>query len=179
VKPALGLLVLGTLAAMLQGAVTVVVPARYFPDLGFLFVIAMALCWRSPSGGLLLAAIFGYTADLLSGSLLGQHALLRVLCFGVSRVASRHLNLRSPLPQATFVAGMTVANILLLGALSSFFIAAPQAGTISPGPLLIHAFVNGLFAPFVSKLVARVVSWLGDEDSGRRLIRIETRSWTP
>lgn len=178
-KPALGLLVLGALAAVLQGAATAAVPARWFPDLGFLLVIAIALCWRSPVGGLLLAAIFGYTADLLSGSLLGQHALLRVLSFGAARFASRHLNLRSPLPQMTFVAGLTVANILLLSVLSSFFMAAPGAGSVAASALLIHALVNALGAPFVSHLVGWLVTRLSDEESGRQLLRLETRSWSP
>jgi rod shape-determining protein MreD len=179
VKPALGLLVFGALAAVLQGAATAVVPARWFPDLGFLLVIAIALRWRSPVGGLLLAALFGYAADLLSGSLLGQHALLRVLCFGAARFASRHLNLLSPLPQMTFVTGLTLANVLLLSALSSFFIAAPVTGSASASALLSHALVNALCAPIVSHLVGRLVTRLSDEESSRRLLRLEPRSWTP
>ena len=178
-KPALGLLALGALAAMLQGAATAVVPARWFPDLGLLLVVAIALSWRSPVGGLLLAAVSGYAADLLSGSLLGQHALLRVLVYGAARLASRHLNLRSPLPQVTFVAGVSVANTLLLSALSAFFIAVPVAGSVAASALLIHAGINGVFAPFVSAGVARLVARLTDEDGGRRLLRLETRSWTP
>jgi len=178
VKPALGLLVLGALAAILQGAATAVLPARWFPDLGFLLVVAIALCWRSPVGGLLLAALFGYTADLLSGSLLGQHALLRVLCFGAARVASRHLNLRSALPQMTFAAGLTVANLMLLSALSSFFTAVPVTGSIALSALLVHALVNGASAPIVTHAVGRLVARLSDEESGRRLLRLEPRSWS-
>lgn len=177
-KPAVGLLALGALAAMVQGAATAVVPARWFPDLGFLLVIAIALRWRSPVGGLLLAAIFGYAADLLSGSLLGQHALLRVLCFGAARLASRILNLRSPLPQMTFVAGLTVANILLLSALSSFFIAASVAGSVSASALLVHALVNAVCAPIVSHGVGRLVARLSNDESDRRLLRLEPRSWS-
>jgi len=70
------ILLIGIAAPVFQGVLNTFVPARFAPDLGFLVVIALGLHWRSTAGGLVLAATLGFAADLLSGSLLGQQALL-------------------------------------------------------------------------------------------------------
>lgn len=177
-KRVLALLVVGTLAAMLQGAAARFVPARFCPDLGFLIAIAIGLCWRSTTGGLVVAASLGYVADLLSGSLLGQHALLRVLAFGAARLPSRNLNLRGPLPQAIFVAALTAANALAVGALTAFFWPGAGFGVAALGDLPTHACVNAVAAPFVTHATEGLLGRLGDEEAGRRLLRLEPRSWT-
>jgi rod shape-determining protein MreD len=177
VKRVLGLLVVGTLAAMLQGAVAGFIPARFCPDLGFLIAVAIGLCWRSTAGGLVVAASLGFVADLLSGSLLGQHALLRVLAFGAARLPSRNLNLRGPLPQALFVAGLTAANAVAVGALTTFFSPGAGFGVAALGDLPAHACVNAVFAPFVTRATEVLLGRLGDEEAGRRLLRLEPRSW--
>ena len=56
-KRGVGLAVFGTLAVMLQGAVAGFLPPSWCPDLGFLFVLAIGLRWRSSAGGLVLAAL--------------------------------------------------------------------------------------------------------------------------
>jgi len=177
VKRVLGLLVVGTLAAMLQGAVAGFIPARFCPDLGFLIAVAIGLCWRSTAGGLVVAASLGFVADLLSGSLLGQHALLRVLAFGAARLPSRNLNLRGPLPQALFVAGLTAANAVAVGALTAFFSPGAGFGIAALGDLPAHACVNAVFAPFVTRATEALLGRLGDEEAGRRLLRLEPRRW--
>lgn len=178
-KRALALLLLGVLATMLQGAVATFAPPLLVPDLGLLMVFAIGFCWRSAAGGVLLAATLGYVADLLSGSLLGQHALLRVLAFGAARLGSRHLNLRGPLPQVVFVAALTSLHALLLATLTSFFAGGVGPGSMAPGDLVAHSLVNALCAPVVAGLTARVVSRLGDEDSARRLVTLEPpQSWS-
>ena len=121
VKRVLGLLGLGAVALTLQGAVASFLPARFCPDLGFLLVVALGLCWRSAVGGVCVAGAIGYTTDLLSGSLLGQHALLRLAAYAVARFGNRHLNLRGALPQAVFVAVLTCANAFAMALLTSFF----------------------------------------------------------
>jgi rod shape-determining protein MreD len=177
VKRVLALLVVGTLAAMLQGAVAGFMPARFCPDLGFLIAVAIGLCWRSTAGGLVVAASLGFVADLLSGSLLGQHALLRVLAFGAARLPSRNINLRGPLPQALFVAGLTAANALAVGALTAFFSPGAGFGVAALGDLPVHAGVNAAFAPFVTRATEALLGRLGDEEAGRRLLRLEPRRW--
>lgn len=172
-KRAVALFAVGAMAAMLQGAAATFLPARFLPDLGLLIVLALALAWRSTAGGLVVAAALGYVADLLSGSLFGQHALLRVLSYGIARVASRHFSLRGPLPQAGFAAVLTAANAAGIVALTAFF--GGTGGGPGPLSLLPHALVNAVFAPLVSAGTEMLLNLLGDEDAGRRLLRLEPR----
>lgn len=176
-RRALALLALGLLLTMAQGVAATVLPARWCPDLGLLLAVAIGLCWRSAVGGIVVASAIGYVADLLSGTLLGQHALLRVLAFGVARAGSGHLNLRGALPQAAFVALLTLGNAAALAATTAFFI--PTAGLVlaAPGALAAHAFANAVCAPLVTGLTARLVALLGSEEGGRRMLRLEPRSF--
>jgi rod shape-determining protein MreD len=177
VKPLLAVLGLGIAAPMIQGGAGKLLPASLCPDLGLLLVVAIGLSWRSTAGGLLLASGLGFVTDLLSGSLLGQHALLRVFAYGAARIGARQLNLRGALPQAMFVACLTVANALVLLALTAFF-APGSAVWVPPSELLTQAAVNALLAPPVAAGVAALIGRLGDEEGGRRLLRLEPRNWT-
>jgi rod shape-determining protein MreD len=175
VKRVLGLLALAAVALSLQGAVASFVPARFCPDLGFLLVVALGLVWRSAVGGICVAAVIGFATDLLSGALLGQHALLRLAAWATARFGSRHLNLRGPLPQAAFVAALSVANALALALLSSFFSPGSGAGIFALREVLPQALVNALFAPLVAWVAERAVARLGDEDPGQRLLPLASR----
>jgi cell shape-determining protein MreD len=175
VKRVFGLLGLGVLALLLQGVLAIFLPARFLPDLGFLMVIALGLSWRSAAGGACVAAGIGYATDLLSGSLLGQHALLRLVAYAVGRVGSRHLNLRGALPQAAFIAVLTVANAVALGLLTSFFSPGAGVGLSAARELLPQALANALFAPAVALGTARAVARLGDEEGGQRLLPMTPR----
>ena len=170
-----GLLGLGAVALTLQGAVATFIPPRFCPDLGFLLVVALGLCWRSPVGGVCVAAAIGFATDLLSGSLLGQHALLRLAAYATARLGSRHLNLRGPLPQAVFVAGLTGANAVALALLTSFFSPGSGAGIVAVRELLPQALANAVFAPLVAFGTERAVARLGDEDGGQRLLPLAPR----
>ncbi len=169
-KRALALLLLGALAPLAQGAAATLVPPRYVPDLSLLLVIALGVHWRSAPAGLLLALCLGFLADVFSGSLLGQHALLRVLAFAAARGASSHLNLRGVFPQATFVAGLTLANAAALGALTAFFVPGADGSWVVWRDLLPQACVNATAAPFVVAGTAGLIRLLGDEDTGRRVV---------
>jgi rod shape-determining protein MreD len=176
VKRTLALLLIGVAAPVLQGAANTFIPARFTPDLGFLIVIALGLHWRSAAGGLAISAALGFIADLLSGSLVGEHALMRMLAFGAARFASRHLNLRGPLPQAIFVLFFTAVNVLGIGLLNTFFTSEGGFDTVALRDLLPHASINALFAPLVSQVVEAVATTLGDDEGGRRLLHLEPRS---
>jgi cell shape-determining protein MreD len=177
VKRAFALFVLGSLAMMVQGAAATALPPSWCPDVGFLLVVAIGLTWRSAAGGLVLAALLGYVADLLSGTLLGQHTLLRILAFVAARGGSLHFNLRGPLPQAVFVALLTVANAVALGALTAFFSVGPGLAPAPGGVLVAHAVANAACAPVVTLVTGRLVGLLGNEESTRRL-RLESGRWT-
>ena len=59
-KRALLFLVLGLFCPMLQGALIAHLPRVLCPDLSLLVVMALALCWRSTAGGLLVAGSAGF-----------------------------------------------------------------------------------------------------------------------
>jgi cell shape-determining protein MreD len=126
-------------------------------------------------GGICVAGAIGYTSDLLSGSLLGQHALLRLAAYGVARFGNRHLNLRGALPQAIFVAVLTCANAFGMALLTSFFSPGTGVGMVAIRDLLPQAVANALFAPLVASGTARILARLGDEDGGQRVLPLAPR----
>jgi rod shape-determining protein MreD len=175
-KRVFALLAIGALAPMIQGAVGTFVPLHYCPDLGLLLVVGLGLCWRSTAGGLVLSAVLGFIADLLSGSLLGLHMLLRIFAFGAARVCSRQLNLRGVIPRAIFVVALTVVTTLGTGALTSFFSAGPGVDGEMLRELVPHALINGVFAPFGVWVVERTSSWLSEVEAGHPLLRPRPRN---
>jgi len=174
VKVGLVLIGLGLLGMMAHSVAALVVPARFLPDVGMILVVAVALSVRSPVIGVLFSVLLGYTTDLLSGTLLGQHVLLRLGAYGATRVLSARLNLHGPLPLALFVLILSVIHAGALWALGSFFL---PGGVVAPDvlrDLAPHALANALLAPGVTALVAAIVRRLEDDDTGRSL-RLETR----
>lgn len=174
-KRVLAVLGVGIGVPMIQGALNAFVSPRFTPDLGFLVVIALGLHWRNGVSGVALAGVLGFAADLLSGSLLGEQALLRMLAFAVARLASRHLNLRGAMPQASFVLAYTLVNALGVGLLGEFFTSGPGFELAMLRVLPVHAAVNAVAAPFVSRAFGALLAALGDDESGRRSVRLPAR----
>lgn len=174
-RHALALIGLGVLALIVQGALAAIIPTPLTPDLGLLVVVAIGLCWRGTASGFAIAALLGFAADLLSASLLGQHALLRLLAFGAARLASGQLNLRGPIPLAVFAGGLTVAYGAGVLALSGFFTGAWDWSFGWLVSLLQHAFANAVCAPGCLALVAAVSARLGEGEAGRRPLPLEAR----
>jgi rod shape-determining protein MreD len=174
-KHGLALLALGLFALVVQGAAGLVVPAHWVPDFGLLLAVAIALSVRSPAVGVLLAAGLGFAADLLSGTLLGQHALLRLFAYGAARFGSRRLNLRGALPQAVFVAILSVAHAGALLSLVAFFLPGDVPPLVAVHALVTHALVNAAVAPLVTAMVASLAAHLEGDDAVRSL-RIEPRT---
>lgn len=174
-KRALALLGVGVLALVVQGAAATFVAPPWCPDLGLLVVIAIALQWRRAATGLLLAFALGYAADLVSGSLLGQHALLRLFVFAGVRVASRQLNFRGSLP----LAGLAGAVILIYGfallAVTGFFAGPADFRWSWLGSQLIHAGMGAFFAPPTLACVGWVSTRLADDEGARRTLELTPR----
>ena len=129
-----------------------------------LVVIAVGLYWRRWYSGLLLAMALGFFADVLSGSLLGTHALVSLVIFVVAWLSSRQLNLRSPLALSIFAAIASLFDVFATLALTGFFVSV----SLSVGALWadgwIHAAVNAIFAVPVAALVAAVISRVDGRD---------------
>jgi cell shape-determining protein MreD len=132
-------------------------------------VVGIGSCWRGRTSGLVLSAALGYAADLYSGALLGQTALLRVVAFSSARLASRQLNLKGGLPLMLFTWGLTLVCGLLSQGLSAAFVDAGPLGLGGFGALVVHGAINALAAPPVLGLVRRMVTWAGDEAGARPL----------
>lgn len=176
-KRGVGLLLLVLGVPMIEGGLAPFLPTVARPDLSLLVVLALAFCWRSTAGGLVLAAVSGFAVDLFSGGLLGQHALLRVGVFAAARLLSLHVNLLGVLAQTLFAGAATAAHAVGVAALTALFSPGAGLGLVAPGDVALHAGVNALLAPLVTAVVSTLVSWLGDEDAGRRALRLEPRSW--
>lgn len=173
-KRVLVLVGLGLLAPILQGALAPFLPWGTCPDVGLLVVIGLGLSLRSGLAGLALAAEIGFVADLLSGSLLGEHALLRMFVFALARLASLHVNLHGTLTPMALAAGLSALSAAGILALTTFFSSGTAMVLVTLPDVLRQAVVNALLAPLVISAVARLVAHLGDED-GRRVLRLEPR----
>ena len=174
-KAVLVLAVLGSFALMLQSAAALWLPARWLPDLGLLCVVALAVSVRSPVLGTFLAVALGYVTDLLSGALLGQHALLYLGAYGIARVLSSSVNLRGPFSLALFVLVLAFAHTVVLHAISAFFARGWAVLATSLEDVAVHALVTALAAPLVVGIVSRAAARLGDDDSGRP-VHLEPRA---
>ena len=175
-KRALALAGLSLIALIVQASTGRVLAPQWCPDLGLLVVVGFGLSLRSASAGVALAALVGYLSDLLSGSLLGQHMLLRMAAFAAARVGSRRLNLRGRVPLAIFAAVLSAAHGVALWALVSFFAPASAPPWPPARDFAAQAVVNGLLAPVVAAGVAKVCQALGDEE-GAKLMRLEPRKF--
>lgn len=164
-KRASALFGIGLVALIAQGALATLLPPPWCPDLAFLVLIGVGLRWRGLAGGLVLAALLGYATDLVSGSLLGQHALLNLLAFSGTMLASRQLNLRRAGPLAAFAGfAMLVYGFAML-MVTGFFVGGVELRWGWVGAQLIHAVSVAVFAPTVAAPVAFVSRWAGDEET--------------
>ena len=171
-----GLLAFGLLALWVQGTLATLAPGFWLPDLVFLYAVGLAIVVGG-SEALLLVAVLGYTADLFSGALLGQHALLLILVFAATRVASLQLHLARSVPRVAFVAGLTVFYVLGHAAVARLFVATSGIDWVFARQLAIQTGLNALLAPLVIAWVARVSGWLAPDDEGyRRGLAVELRS---
>ena len=173
-KQAAVLFAAGVVALILQSALAVALPHPFCPDLALLVVIAIGLFWEPLPSGFALAAGIGYATDILSGSLLGQHALLRLLSFAAARLGGRQLNLRGALPLMVFAAGLTIVYAAALQGVLAFFTGSAAELAANIGRTLAHAISNAIAAPFVAALVEGLCGWAGDDEAARRGLRFNS-----
>ena len=167
----LSFLLIGVLLMISQGALARWLPPPFCPDFGLLLVICLGLRWPTLASGFVLVGLLGFSADLLSGSLMGEQALLRILVFALAFVAGRQFNIRETLPLMGFAASISFLYGVALYLLTLFFIGS-SAGEGS-GWLLDdfwHSVINSVFVPAVSSFCAWVFLWVvGDESNERGL----------
>ena len=172
----LGLLVLGLAVLLLQGTLATFAPPFAVPDLLFLVVVGTAVAVGGAEG-FLVSALLGYAMDLLTGALLGQHALLLVTAYAATRVANLQLNLMRAAPQVVFVAGLTLGYDLAHAGVTRLMSGAVGLEWADLRNVAVHAAVNALFARAAVAGVQRCAALLaGDEEAARRSLRVAARA---
>lgn len=167
-KSTLAVLALGLLALAVQGALARAIAPPWCPDLAWLVVFAVGLRWPGFLSGFLISALLGFAMDAVSGSLVGQHAVLRVFSYLAAAVASRQLDLSGGIPIALTTLALSVAY--------GFGVVATRAVFLGPEPIGVEIFalavaqgvVNMLCALPIVGLVERIVSRFADEELARR-----------
>ncbi len=159
---------LGFAALAVQGALAMTIPPPWCPDLAWLVVVGIGLRWPGFLSGLFIAVPLGYAMDLLSGSLMGQHAFMRLVSYVTAAVASRQLDMSGGLPVAIFVFGMTILYGLGIVATFSLFVGPSVIGLDIMTSAVAHGIANVLAAGPMIALVDRVVNRFGDEEVGGR-----------
>jgi rod shape-determining protein MreD len=173
-RSALALAVLALGALVLQGTLAALLPAALAPDLALLVTVVAAV--QAPAlPALLLAAALGFGADILSGSLLGEQALLRLLAFAATRFVSGQFHLERGLPLASYCLAIGLLDPLGLAALSSAFAGASPLGWEALPTLAARALLGAVLAGVVHRVVGAALETLQDSDARRREVRFDTR----
>ena len=174
IRTALALTALGLAALVLQGTLAALLPPALVPDLGLLVALSAAV--SAPAlPALVLAAGVGFGADLLSGTLLGEQALLRLLSFAATRFVSGQFHLERGMPLATFCLVVGVLDALGVAGLSWLFAGASPFGWEALPTLVVRALLGAALVPFVHGLVGGLSDTLQEGDSPRREVRFDTR----
>jgi len=168
VKSTLAVLALGLGALMVQGALARALPPPWCPDLAWLVVLGIGLRWPGFVSGFVLSAMLGFAMDAISGSLLGQHALLRLFSFLVAAVTARQLDLSGGVPVALLTFALSLAYAFGVVATRSVFLGAEAIGIEIVALAVAQAVVNMLCAVPVVAWVDRIVNRFADEEMTRR-----------
>lgn len=162
------LLGVGLLALILQGALARIITPPWCPDLALLVVIALGLRWRRFMSGVFLAMILGYSMDLVSGSLMGQHALLRLMTYLAAALASRQLDLTGGLPVSILVFGTTFVYGITIVSLLSFFVGSDGLRFSVFVDAICHALANVVAIGPVLSVVEKIQARFSEDEAGRR-----------
>jgi cell shape-determining protein MreD len=172
-RPALALLVLGWLAALVQGGLAHLLPGWAVPDLALLVTLAAASALE-PGYGLLVAAGIGLGTDMISGPLLGQFAFLRLLELALARGVAGQLDLRRGLPLTVFAFALVVVDGLAQIGLGRLLLGSFPVQPLELLGLGARALVTAPLAPAAAALSRRLRDRL-DESEARRDMRLDTR----
>jgi rod shape-determining protein MreD len=174
VREAVVLFAAGVVALALESALLAYLPFAAVPALSLLFPIAAALL-LGPAGGLVVSAGLGFSADTLSGALLGQHAFLRLLEFVLVRAATGQFDLVRPLPFALLAFVVALADAAGSAALITFFLGAFELDPRVLGLVALRALSTAAAAPLVLALARRVAAFSSGDADPRREMRLETK----
>lgn len=150
------------------GSAAEFVPRGWLPDPSLLVAVALGL--RVPGApGLLTAWAVGWSADLLSAGPLGQHALLDMTAWLVTRAAAQRVDLARSVVLVPFVVALSAAHTAgewLLGGV-------PQPGREALAVAIPHAMANAAAALAVRQLFDAVLGRVDPEDPLHGAMRID------
>jgi rod shape-determining protein MreD len=159
---------LGLLGLWMVGSAAEWVPRGWLPDPALLVAVALGL--RVPGApGLATAWLVGWTADFLSAGPLGQHALLDMAAWLVTRAAAQRVDLARSVVLVPFVVGLSAAHAAgewLLGGV-------PEPGRAALAVAIPHATANAAAALAVRRLFDAVLGRVDPEDPLHGALRID------
>ncbi len=164
---------LGLFGVAIQAIAADAFSAQLVPDLSLLAALAAALV-LGPAEGMIVAFTLGLGSDMVSGSLLGQHAFVRVIEFVMVRGFASQLDLRRFVPQVAVGFVLSLVDAALMGGVSLLFVSAFTVAWNEIGGLLARALLTGAAAPAVGQLARATTAWLSETEA-RREMRLETR----
>lgn len=173
-RDGLVLFLAGAIGLAVESALLSRLPGVLVPALSLLFPVAAALL-LGPLAGLLVSAALGFSADALSGSLLGQHALLRLVEFAVVRLVVGQFDLLRPVPFAAFAFGVALADAAGSAALIQFFLGDFATDRSAVLHVALRALPTAVAAPLVLALARKAVALGGGDVDVRREMRLETK----
>jgi len=163
----------GMLGISLQAMLVAALPVALVPDLSLLAAFAAALV-LGRAHGLIVVCLLGLGSDMVSGSLLGQHAFVRVLEFLFVRAVAGQLDLRRAFPQVFVAFALSVLDSTLMAGLALVFVPAFPVAWSEVGALLGRAAVTAVLAPLVCGAAGTLTEGMSAIE-GRREMRLETR----
>lgn len=169
----LTLLALGLFALVVESALLASLPAAIVPSFSLLLPIAAALL-LPPTAGLLVAVSLGFGADVLSGSLLGMHAFVRLGEFVTVRALASQLDLVRPLPFAIFALGLALLDAAASAGVLRFFLGEFIPSREELSSVALRVLVTAAAAP-LALFAARVTTAWGSLDEARREMRLDTK----
>jgi rod shape-determining protein MreD len=161
------LLLLGVLLSMLRSALATVFPSYLCPDFGLLLAAGMGYRLRAVRG-LWMAALLGYCVDLLSATLLGEHAVIYTIVFLLMYLGNRQIHLWGAMRLALAAALLSVLHGFLLIWMSHLFHDRSLFSLALNGGWWIQVLVNAAVAPW---FIGRVAQLSLDRDGDSNLQR--------
>ena len=167
-KSTFAVLALGLATLMIQGGLARALPPPWCPDLAWLVVVGIGLRWPGFVSGFALATVLGFAMDAVSGSLLGQHALLRVVSYLAAAIAGRQLDLSGGVSIALLTFALSLAYGFGVVATRSVFLGPETVGIEMVAVAVAQGFVNMLCASPIVGIVERIVNRFAEEEMSRR-----------
>jgi rod shape-determining protein MreD len=170
---ALALLLLGWLAALVQGGLAQLLPGWAVPDLSLIVIVAAALALE-PGFGLVVAAGIGLGADMISGPWLGQLAFLRLVELALTRLVAAQLDLRRFVPLTVYAFALVGLDGLAQVGLGRLLLGSFPIQPVELARLVARALVTAPLVPWAARFSRRLRERL-DESEARRDMRLDTR----